>query len=226
MTSPEDTKIRDLLHLASVFVGVGNGQARVARQFQAVAEQQAERAREIARLAGFVPVRTEADRRGDPSKPYEFGPVVAARSLRIGGCPDSSVWFQIDNNGKWIYLEPRLAELLRFLASQAGGKPGGDGLVGFRTRAEIHAHLEKTGGRTYDRQYVNKLVKKLKDALDFYDKRGLVVSSKRGARFLVRHGGVEEVRLGEIPAGRRSGGRSRREVARSEAGGGHRAVSG
>jgi hypothetical protein len=226
MTWPGDTKGKDLDHEARVSEGVGNWLADQLRQSQAVLEQQAERLRKAESLIRKGFARPMPGPRPNPDKPPEPGPVGSARSLQIGECPDSSVWFQIDNNGKWFYLQPRLAELLRYLASKPDAGPGGDGLLGYRTRTEIHVYLEKTGERSYHRQYVNKLVEKLKCALDPYDKRGLVVSCKQGARVLVRRGGVEEVRLGVIPAGRRTGGRRRRAGAGSEAETGLRCSSG
>ena len=112
----------------------------------------------------------------------------------------------MDETGSWFKLQPRLAGLVRFLVSPPEMESGANDFTPVRTRVEILAYLESTGGgKHYDQQYVNKIVKKLKDALHAYDKRDLLISNKEGVRILIRRRGVHFVRLEKIPEWKREG---------------------
>jgi hypothetical protein len=200
--SPKDPIIRDLNHLVRLTQGGEDRLADLRRQEVLVGVRQAARLREIERLIAHFEKLLQGADPWIPFKPPVFGRELPVCCLRIGECSDSSLWFEIDNNGVWFSLGARLGGLLQFLASQPGADGSEDELIGFRSRAEILAYLEKTGERKYDPQFVNKLVNKLRDLLRTrtHDKRSLVVTSRqRGVRFLLRRGGVQYLQLDEVP---------------------------
>jgi hypothetical protein len=206
MPLPRDTSIRELIHQLRLVQGVEDRQADLMRQVLAVRARQAARVREIARLVEDT-YRLQPDAHPPNSvKPLEFDPGQAVWSLRIGDCPDSSIWFEFDDTGAWFFLGARLAGLLRFLSFEEDNDRGKDELVDFRSRPEILAYLEKTsGGRKYDPQFVNKMAHKLRGKLRLYDKRLLIASNKEGIRFMVRRGAAHLVRLDRRPDHLRGG---------------------
>jgi hypothetical protein len=204
---PKDPIIRDLNHLVRLTQGGEDRLADLQRQAVLVGVRQAARLREIERLIAHFDKLLQGADPWVPFKPPVFGRELPVCCLRIGEGPDSSLWFEIDNNGVWFSLGARLGGLLRFLASRPDTDGGGDELIGFRSRAEILAYLEETGKRKYDPQFVNKLVNKLRDFLRTHDKRSLVVTSRqKGIRFMLRRGGVQYLLLDEVPVKRRVGG--------------------
>jgi hypothetical protein len=201
MSSPDDPRVWEFYHVIRLAQGVADRQADLLRQALVVGKRQAAHVRQAERLASaIVSDQPQDGLPGVPVKPHIFDPVQAVWNLRVGECPDSSIWFQIDCNGVWFTLGARLGELLKFLVSQSEEDRSSDELVGFRARADVLAHLQKTGGREYDPQYVNKLVNKLQDKLSIHDKRILIVTNRqKGVRFLIKRGAVKYMRLDEAP---------------------------
>jgi hypothetical protein len=200
--SPVDPRFHELNHKLYMAQGVAERQADLIQQLWRVVQNHSRNLEQVTRLANdLVKENGSTAPRGVPrSDPT----AIAASALRIGECPDKSVWFQFDNDGHWFTMQPRLCGLLEFLASEPDEESGSDKLAGFRSRSAILAHLETTGQRRYDAQYVNKLVKKLRDRLSQYDRQSLVVSSdKDGVRILMRRDGIERVRLDHAPKTKR-----------------------
>jgi hypothetical protein len=207
MFSEKEAAMRELIHLLRLTEGVEDRQADLMRQVQAVRARQAARIRDIVRLLAIIYGGSQITRTVVPVKPLEFEPGLVIWSLRIGECQeDSSFWCSIDD-GTWFRMGLRLVGLLRFLA-ESDKDPGGEEVVSYRSRSAIHAYLENTGGgRKYDEQYVNKIVKKLRDLLHLQDKRILVISKKEGYRLMIRPSAIQFVRLDKVPVRQRAGGR-------------------
>jgi len=202
VSSPVDPRLRELNHNLYMAEGVAERQADLIQQLWRVSQNQARNLRQVKRLYNDIIKENGhvATRRGSRSNPE----TIAASALRIGKCPDGSVWFQFDNDGHWFTMQPRLCGLLDFLASEPDEESGNDKLSGFRSRFAILAYLEATGKRKYDPQFVNKLVKKLRERLSQYDRQNLVASSdKDGVRILVRRDGIERVQLDHAPETKR-----------------------
>lgn len=118
---------------------------------------------------------------------------------RHGAC-DLQVWE--DDNGQWSFsfdlqerfpLQARLAKALIFLATEAGDDSSGDGLLGFRTRADLLAHLQKTAkpGKVILRRYVNNVTGLLRAALIKHTGRDLIgANDEWGVRLLLKRGGL------------------------------------
>ncbi len=129
-----------------------------------------------------------------------FLPLQVVRKLKIGECPDSSLWFEIDESGHWFTLQARVTGLLRFLVSDSFADCNGNGLMPLYSRKSLLGYLKATGGgRDYHPSFVYKMVNKLGVSLRLYDSRNLVDSSKNGVRFLVRKNGVEFMKLDRPP---------------------------
>jgi hypothetical protein len=188
--------------------GVADRQVDQAQLACAIAMRQAARVREAERLAStFVGGPPQGVLPVAPVKPQAFVGGQGVWNLRIGECPDSSVWFAFDDDPEWFTLGPRLAGLLMFLVPLQASDCYADEVVPFRTRPEILEHLRETGGREYDPKYVNNLVNKLRDSLRVHDKRILIVTHRqKGARFLVRRGGIQYMQLDHIPVRQRVAG--------------------
>ena len=118
---------------------------------------------------------------------------------RHGAC-DLQVWENAD--GQWSFsfdlqppfpLQARLAKALIFLATEAGKDSSGDGLLGFRTRDQIWAHLQKTArpGKIIRRAFVNNITSLLTAALLKHTGRNLIgANNEWGVRLLLKRGGL------------------------------------
>jgi hypothetical protein len=120
--------------------------------------------------------------------------------VRTHGAHDLQVWesmsgklsFSFDLQ-KPFYLPARLGRLLVFLASEAGQENSLGGLLGYRSRLEIQAHLQKTAkpGMQIRRQYVNNVTNLLKAAILLHTGRDLIKSNNElGVRLLLKIGGL------------------------------------
>jgi hypothetical protein len=115
------------------------------------------------------------------------GPV--AYNLRAVDRADGSVEFTIDGGNKFS-LGPRLAEVLRFLASAEPDHGAKDTLVGWRSRADVLRFLEQRAGRSFPPSYVNNIVNLLRGAIRAakYD-RGLIQTHRqKGIRLAYKRG--------------------------------------
>ncbi len=179
-------------------LGIAGRQADLIQQLWRVVQNQSRNLEQVKRL--YNDLIKEDGHGAARSVPRSAPTTIAASALRIAECPDKSVWFQFDNDGNWFSMGQRMCGLLKFLASESDEESGSDKLAGFRSRSTILAYLEATGKRKYDPQYVNKLVKKLRERLSPYDRQSLVVSNvKDGVRILVRRDGIEHVQLDHAP---------------------------
>ena len=202
MLSPADPRIHELNHQLNMAEGVAGRQADLIQQLWRVLQTQSRNLKQVKRLADDL--IKENGHNAARRVPQGDATGIAASALRIAECPDKSVWFQFDNDGHWFKMEPRLCGLLNFLVSEPDEESGSDKLAGFRSRPAILAYLETTGERRYDAQYVNKLVKKLRERLSQYDRHTLVVSNdKNGVRILVRRDGIEHMQLDRAPQTKR-----------------------
>lgn len=140
---------------------------------------------------------------GDLDLPYRqkgsLGPMHVAHNLRIA----------INHNGRYVFscdlrdftLSAQLADALVFLSGADAPETysradciDSDELVGWRTRGDILARLQKSSKRTLRPDYVNNVVGKLKKALE--DKTGyaLILSGDKGVRLALKRGGIQDLR--------------------------------
>jgi hypothetical protein len=129
-------------------------------------------------LSQLVPCSRAA---GQNAPALESGPV--AHNLEIRRLPDGSVKFAIDG-GSSFSLGPRLAEVFQFLASGDKNRNGSDALVGWRSRMEVSAFLEKHSGKLFRTSYINGMVYLLKKALRKagYDAKLIQTHRQKGIR--------------------------------------------
>jgi len=210
MSSPDDCRnwelfLKELCHLLRLGQGTADRQVDQAETACAVAKRQAARFRLAEQFAcAYFRVPLPGGQPMVPVRPKEIVDGQGVWNLRIGECPDSSVWFAFDDDEEWFTLGSRLASLLMFLVPRQAPGRNGDEFVAFRTRREILDHLREIGGRDYNPEHVNKMVNKLRDSLRALGKRFLIATHRdKGVRFLVRRGGVQYMQLDSIPARRR-----------------------
>jgi hypothetical protein len=103
--------------------------------------------------------------------------------------------FSFDLHKDKFALPPQLEQLLIFLssadASELRSGTDMDGLLGWRSRESILAHLQKSSRRTLRPGYANAAVSKLKLMLKDLDGRTLIVThAEKGARLALKRGGV------------------------------------
>lgn len=119
---------------------------------------------------------------------------------RVHGACDLQVWesesgrltFSFDLQPPF-YLPARLGRALLFLATEPAREPSPPGLLGYRKRSEIKAHLQKTAkdGRTIRPQYVNNITNLLKAAIIKHTGRDLIKTNDEwGVRLLLKAGGL------------------------------------
>lgn len=124
----------------------------------------------------------------DPSNAGPLGGGPMAHNLEINPLPDGSVEFAIDG-GDTFSLGPRLAEVFQYLASGDKDRSGQDALVGWRSRMEIIAFLEKHARRAFRTNNVNGMVYLLKKALQKagYDPKLIQTHRQKGVRLAYKH---------------------------------------
>jgi len=112
-----------------------------------------------------------------------------ANNLEIQQLPDCSVKIAMDG-GDTFSLGPRLAEVFQFLASGDKDRSGQEALVGWRSRVEIIAFLEKHAGKTFRTNYINGMVYLLKEALRNagYDPKLIQTHRQKGIRLAYKLG--------------------------------------
>jgi hypothetical protein len=119
---------------------------------------------------------------------------------RVHGATDLEVWE--DKNGQFSFsfdlqkrfcLQPRLAKALIFLATANGDDRSANGFVGFRSRPEFQAHLQKTAkpGKQILPRYVNNVSSLLRAAVKKHTGRDLIITNDEwGVRLLLKRGGL------------------------------------
>lgn len=102
---------------------------------------------------------------------------------------DDSLAVAIDG-GETFILPQRLAQVFAFIASADKDRSHRDALVGWRSRIEISAYLEKQTGKRFTQKYINQMVYRLKNALHSagYNPRLIQSSRAKGVRLAYKHG--------------------------------------
>ncbi len=124
--------------------------------------------------------------------------IPVAHNLTIRRNPNGYILFVIDG-GKPVRLRPRLAEVFEFLATGDKDPSGRDALVGWRSRTDIIAYLEKRATKPIRRAYVNHMVHLIRKALHDakYDDRLIQTHDVKGVRLAYK-----SRRQGEPPSGK------------------------
>jgi hypothetical protein len=186
-------EVKHRLHLAEGFLD-----QHLEQSLPAMRKHLASLRRAIAQVDEMVNVGTKDGKLKAPKKISEGPPGWAARKLKIGKCPDSSLWFELDEDGHWFTLPDRMAGVLKFLVSKPASDNTESDTAAMRSRKSILEYLNSTGGgREYKRQYVNQLTYRIRGILD--KRSHLVVSNRSEIGFLVQKDGVEYVQLDEPP---------------------------
>jgi hypothetical protein len=169
--------------------------------------------RELERLKQYIPrlERLRADIRyaikhveellkaNSQSGPQKNFDAQAVKMLKVGECPDGSLWFEIDESGFWFSLPKRAAGLLKYLLSKSNPDHAGNDLMPLFSRQSVLEYLVASGGRKYKDSFVYQMINRLGEKLRVYDSRKLVDSRKEGVGFLVRRNGVRFLKLDEPP---------------------------
>jgi hypothetical protein len=205
-------EVKHRLHLAEGFLD-----QQMEHSFPLMRKHLASLRLAIAHVDEMVKVNANSDALKVPKKIVEFPPGGAARKLRIGKCPDSSLWFELDEDGNWFTMPDRIAGVLRFLVSKPAAEKTESDIAAMRSRESILEYLNSTGsGRKYEQQYVNQLVYRIRGILN--KRSHLIASNRSEVGFLVQKDGIEYVQLEKAP-----GEKSRRDMRHSPLGKGGKA---
>ncbi len=116
--------------------------------------------------------------------PVIIGDDPIAYNLSFHWRGDGSATVSIDGGVKFV-LAPQLAQVFQFIASGKTDPGGLDPLVGWRSRTEIAALLERFSHRAVNASYVNNLVHRLRKVLRKAGYEGNLIQTHRqkGVRF-------------------------------------------
>jgi hypothetical protein len=143
-------------------------------------------AEEVEEIAKTLPPGPSLPDRGPGERGY------AAYDLQVWESPSGQLTFSFDLQ-KPFALQARLGKALIFLATEAGKDSSGDGLLGFRPRADFLAHLQKTAkpGKQILPRYVNNVTSLLRAAIIKHTGRDLIRTNDAwGVRLLLKRGGL------------------------------------
>lgn len=112
------------------------------------------------------------------------GPIAYNLSFAWRG--DGSAAVSIDGGAKFV-LPPQLAEVFQFIATGNANHRARDPLVGWRSRAEIAALLERSAHRSFTVSYVNNLVHRLRQVLRKAGYNGNLIQTHKHKGVRVAH---------------------------------------
>lgn len=127
---------------------------------------------------------------GRTSGPLPPGAARVAYNLEITPCANGSGAFEVSiDGGESFSLGPRLAGVLRFIASGDKERGGADPLVGWRSREQIRDSLARPSRKPFRVAYVNGMVNLLRKTLrkNGYDSNLIQTNKEKGVRLALKH---------------------------------------